>query len=111
MADRARRAWIMHLKPGAEAEYARRHAAIWPELADAIRATGVISFSIYRHGLMLFACQEYDPQVPPAEPAEVMWRWWREMAPLMETLPDGRPERLPLEEVFHLEAVAGSPDS
>lgn len=97
-----RRAWIMRLKPGCEAEYERRHAAIWPELAAAIRASGVTSFTIWRQGTTLFAHQEYDPEVAPQEPAPVMWRWWREMAELMETGPDLRPKREPLEEVFHL---------
>ncbi|MGL4242258.1 MAG: L-rhamnose mutarotase [Beijerinckiaceae bacterium] len=100
-----RHAWIMTLKPGAEAEYKRRHDAIWPELAEAILASGVTSFSIYRHGLTLFAYQERDPDVAqPDRPAPVFWRWWRELAPLMETDPDGRPVRTPIEEVFNLAA-------
>ena len=102
-----RHAWIMTLKPGCEAEYKRRHAAIWPELAAAIRASGVTSFSIFRHGLTLFAYQEFDPAVTPPEPTPVMWRWWHEMAGLMETEADLRPRRLPLEEVFHLGETSG----
>jgi L-rhamnose mutarotase len=100
-----RRAWIMTLKPGCEAEYKRRHDAIWPDLEEAIRASGVTSFSIYRHGLTLFAYQEYEPAPVLAEPAPVMWRWWREMAELMETEADFRPRRIPIEEVFHLGAA------
>jgi L-rhamnose mutarotase len=108
-AERAiRRAWIMTLKPGAEAEYKRRHDAIWPELREAIVASGVTSFSIYRHGLTLFAYQERDPAVTsPDEPAPVFWRWWREMAPLMETHVDARPVQTPMEEVFNLSADRG----
>jgi L-rhamnose mutarotase len=102
-----RRAWIMTLKPGCEAEYERRHEAIWPELAQAILARGVTSFSIFRSGLTLFAYQELDASMtPPAAPAPVMARWWREMAELMETEPDLQPTRLPLREVFHLERPA-----
>jgi L-rhamnose mutarotase len=100
-----RRAWVMTLKPGAEAEYKRRHDAIWPELREAILASGVTSFSIYRHGLTLFAYQERDPTVAQIdEPAPVFWRWWREMAPLMETLSDARPVQMPVDEVFNLTA-------
>ncbi len=100
-----RRAWIMTLKPGAEAEYKRRHDSIWPELKNALLDSGVTSFSIYRHGLMLFAYQERDPAVaPPDKPVPVFWQWWREMAPLMETLPDARPVQTPIEEVFNLTA-------
>jgi L-rhamnose mutarotase len=97
-----RRAWIMTLKPGCEAEYKRRHDDIWPELQEAIRASGVTSFTIYRHGLMLFAYQEVENTAPAAEPAPVMRRWWCEMAELMETEADLRPKRIMLEEVFHL---------
>jgi L-rhamnose mutarotase len=106
-----RHAWIMTLKPGAEAEYKRRHEAIWPELREAILASGVTSFSIYRHGLMLFAYQERDPAVvQPVEPALVFWRWWREMAPLMETLPDARPVQTPMQEVFNLDVGQATGD-
>jgi L-rhamnose mutarotase len=98
-----RRAWLMHVKPGCEAEYDRRHEAIWPELATAIRDSGVTSYSIYRHGLTLFAYQECDARTPTAEPTPVMWRWWRDMAELMETEVDGRPRCTPIDEVFHLD--------
>jgi L-rhamnose mutarotase len=110
-AERAiRRAWIMTLKPGAEAEYKRRHDAIWPELREAIVASGVTSFSIYRHGLTLFAYQERDPAVTsPDEPAPVFWRWWREMAPLMDTHADARPVQTPMEEVFNLSSDKARP--
>jgi L-rhamnose mutarotase len=105
MGETTRRAWIMMLKPGAEEEYKRRHDAIWPELRDALLTSGVTSFSIFRHELMLFAYQERSSDTPqPDEPALVVWRWWREMAPLMETLPDTRPLQVPIEEVFNFSA-------
>jgi L-rhamnose mutarotase len=50
-----RQAWVMTLKPGMEALYKQRHDEIWPELVENIRAPGVHNFSIYRHGLTLFA--------------------------------------------------------
>jgi L-rhamnose mutarotase len=92
----------MTLKPGCEAEYERRHDAIWPELAAAIRATGVTSYTIFRQGLTLFAYQEIELTGEDPEPVPVMWRWWREMADLMETEPDTRPKRQEMVEVFHL---------
>jgi L-rhamnose mutarotase len=98
-----RRAFAMTLKAGNEEEYARRHEAIWPELADAIRRSGVTRYSIFRHGLTLFAYQERDPSVPPPEPEPVMWRWWEYMKDLMETGPDARPVAVELPEVFRLD--------
>ncbi len=32
--------FVMRLLPGAEAEYRRRHAAVWPEMLDELRAAG-----------------------------------------------------------------------
>ena len=40
-------AFTMKLLPGAEAEYRRRHAAVWPEMLDALRAAGCRNYSIY----------------------------------------------------------------
>ena len=39
-------AFKMFLKPGCEAEYERRHAAIWPELKQMIKEQGVGNYSI-----------------------------------------------------------------
>ena len=37
----------MHLKPGCEEEYERRHRAIWPEVKKMISESGVYDYSIY----------------------------------------------------------------
>jgi len=34
--------FTMRLLPGQEAEYRRRHAAVWPEMLDALRAAGLV---------------------------------------------------------------------
>jgi len=99
-----RDAWIMHLKPGAEAEYRRRHDALWPELRDLMRRDGIRNYSIFLHGTTLFAYLEREAPAPPDAPVdEIVWRWWRSMAPLMETNPDSSPVREPLVEVFHVD--------
>jgi L-rhamnose mutarotase len=43
----SRFAFKMFLKPGFEAEYEKRHAAIWPELVKMIKDSGVGNYSIY----------------------------------------------------------------
>ena len=40
-------AFKMQLKPGFEEEYERRHAALWPELKEKIRQSGVKNYSIF----------------------------------------------------------------
>ena len=42
-----REAFKMYLKPGCEAEYEKRHAAIWPEMKELLAKNGVFDYSIY----------------------------------------------------------------
>ena len=55
-------AFKMFLKPGFEDEYAKRHAAIWPELKQMIKDQGVSNYSIYwdKDTNILFAYQECE---------------------------------------------------
>jgi L-rhamnose mutarotase len=100
-------AFRMKLKPGTTAEYRRRHDAIWPELAQLLRAAGIHDYSIFldEETLHLFAVlklhsgntRESLPQQP------LMRRWWDHMRDLMETHADGRPVEWPLTPMFHLD--------
>ena len=47
-------AWVLKVRPGYEEEYKRRHDDIWPEMEEAIKASGITSYTIFRHGLTLF---------------------------------------------------------
>jgi L-rhamnose mutarotase len=99
-----RSAWVMRLKPGQEAEYKRKHDEIWPEMVALLKSQGIRNYTIYRHGLTLFAYHERPDDAPPAgPPSEVIKRWWTWMAPHMETHPDDRPVAEPVEEVFRLD--------
>lgn len=100
-------AFVMKLKPGAAAEYERRHDALWPELREALTEAGVRDYSIFldeRTGT-LFAVQKLVdghtadrlPELP------IVRKWWSYMADLMETHPDDSPVCGPLREVFHLD--------
>ncbi len=102
-----RHAFTMKLKPGAAAEYKRRHDAIWPELTEALRAAGISNYSIFldEQSLTLFAVQDQgNPGKAAALPDHpVVKRWWTYMAPLMEVNPDQSPVCHDLKEVFHLD--------
>jgi L-rhamnose mutarotase len=98
-----RHAFVMKLRPGCEADYKRMHDEIWPELVGQMRARGTRNYTIYRHGLLLFACLEDDADRSDAEPTPLTRRWWGAMAPYMETNPDGSPWREALPEMFHLD--------
>ncbi|HEY8801165.1 MAG TPA: L-rhamnose mutarotase [Candidatus Limnocylindrales bacterium] len=99
--------FTMRLLPGQEAEYRRRHAAVWPEMLDALRAAGARNYSIFIHGAELFAYLEvddFDAFRASMEATEINDRWQAEMASLIDPLTDpatGFHQRL--EEVFHLD--------
>jgi L-rhamnose mutarotase len=100
-------AFKMKLKPGCEAEYKRRHDALWPELVDALRNAGISDYSIFldQETLTLFAVHKQSNEGIAAELRNnpVVRRWWEHMSALMETHPDYAPVRSDLLEVFHLE--------
>jgi len=100
------RAFIMQLKAGNVDEYKRRHDAIWPELADLLRESGIYDYSIFldEDTLQLFAVLKlragHTVATLPEHP--VMRRWWDHMAPLMEVEPGNRPREWALRQVFYL---------
>jgi len=100
-------AFRMHLNPGAAEEYRRRHAALWPALAAALHDAGIRDYSIFldEDTHLLFAVLRRTPgHTTQALPAtEVMQRWWRHMADLMQTNPDGSPRQEALMPMFHLD--------
>ena len=99
--------FTMRLLPGQVAEYRRRHADVWPEMLDALKAAGVRDYSIFLHGIDLFAYLEVDDFDSFREgmaATEVNDRWQAEMAELIDPLTDpatGFHQRL--EEIFHLD--------
>ena len=91
-----------------EDEYAKRHAAIWPELKEMIKEQGVGNYSIYwdRDTNILFAYQECSKEGNSQDTDNVdtiTQRWWDMMADIMEVNPDNSPVSIPLPELFHLD--------
>jgi len=99
-------AFKMHLKPGAEAEYQRRHDHIWPELAALLRGAGVSDYSIFLDAetLTLFAVMKLadDHRLGELSKHPVMRKWWNFMTDLMTTNPDRSPKVTDLKQLFHL---------
>jgi len=96
----------MKLKPGFKDEYIKRHNAIWPELAELIKSTGVSDYSIFldEETNILFGVQKQGGEQSSQELGEnpIVQRWWSFMADIMETNPDNSPITIPLEEVFYM---------
>ncbi|NJK97201.1 MAG: L-rhamnose mutarotase, partial [Bacteroidales bacterium] len=55
-------AFKMYLKPGFEAEYEKRHNALWPELKALLKEAGVYDYSIFwdKDTNILFAVQKNE---------------------------------------------------
>jgi len=103
-----RKAFVMSVNPGAEAEYERRHNPIWSELEEVLRAHGISSYTIFMHPetRQLFAYAEVENEISWRSIAETMVcrRWWNSIAKLMPHHGDGSPHAVDLKEVFHLGA-------
>ena len=101
-----RKAFVMSVNPGCEADYARRHQPVWQELADVLRAHGVHNYSIHLHPgtyqLFGYAEIESEERWQAIAQTEVCRRWWKHMADVMPANPDSSPVSAPLQEVFHL---------
>lgn len=102
-----REAFKMYLKPGCEAEYAKRHAAIWPELKQLLSESGVSDYSIYwdKETNILFACQKTAGGGGSQDlgATAIVQKWWDYMADIMDVNPDNSPISIPLPEVFHMD--------
>ena len=96
----------MKMKPGMKAEYKRRHAEIWPEIAELIRKSGVSDYSIFldEETNILFGVQKVSGNLGSQDLGfdEIQKKWWDYMADLMDVNADNSPVSIPLEEVFYL---------
>lgn len=101
-----RLAFRMKLLPGCEAEYKKRHDAIWPELQLLLKDSGVNHYSIFLDPatLSLFGVMSVEDshQLDELPHHPVMKKWWTYMKDIMETNEDHSPVSIPLQEVFYL---------
>ena len=99
-------AFKMTLKPGFAEEYKKRHDAIWPELKDLLKKTGITHYSIFldEETDTLFAVQNQEGESSSQELGDnpIIQKWWAYMADIMETNADNSPVTVPLEEVFFM---------
>ncbi|WP_216821464.1 L-rhamnose mutarotase [Tabrizicola sp. TH137] len=99
-------AFKMHLNPGMEEEYRRRHDEIWPELVALLKDAGVQDYSIHLDPEtnilfgVLWRRKEHGMDALPAHP--VMQRWWAHMSDIMASHPNNEPVAVPLVPVFHM---------
>ena len=91
------------------AEYRERHEAVWPEMLEALSATGWRNYSLFLSpGGMLIGYLEtddFEAALRGMEQTDVNARWQAEMGEFFQDLEGRRPDEglLVLDEVFHLE--------
>ncbi len=101
-----RKAFVMSVNAGSEAEYEKRHTPVWPEMEKTLKAHGVHNYSIFLHPetRQLFAYVEIEDEARWNAIAQtpVCRKWWAHMKDVMPSNPDNSPKSLELKEVFHL---------
>ena len=111
----ARYCFLLRVRPERMDEYRRRHAAVWPEMLQALADAGWRNYSLFLSddGLLVGYVEADDLQASLAAMAgtDVNARWQAEMAPFFAEL-EGAPDEglVLLEEVFHLEDQLGHKD-
>ena len=99
----------LQVRPDRIQEYKARHAAVWPEMLNALAATGWRNYSLFlrEDGLLIgyFETFSLGDALAGMAGTAVNARWQSEMAGFFEDLGSARPDTgfLQLEEVFHLE--------
>jgi L-rhamnose mutarotase len=101
--------FTLQVEPTLLEEYTAAHAAVWPEMLDALRRSGWRDYRLFLRddGLLVGTLETDDLAAAQAamEQTHVNDRWQRRMARFFPALPDGRPDRgfVVLDEIFHLE--------
>ena len=102
-----RKAFVMSVNPGCEAEYEERHSPIWPDLEKALKDHGVHNYSIFLHAEtnQLFGYVEIEDEArwDAIAGTDVCKRWWAHMKDVMPANPDNSPVSVELRQVFHMD--------
>jgi L-rhamnose mutarotase len=100
-----RSAFVLRVKPERIDEYVVAHAAVWPEMLEALRDAGIRNYSIFRDGNQVFGyfeADDLDAAGAYLARQDVVTRWQDAMADLLEqrVADEGAPQ---LEQIFRLD--------
>ena len=102
--------FLLKVKSDRLEEYKARHAAVWPEMLDALRRTGWHNYSIFaREDGLLFgyfeAPESFQAALDGMAKEEINSRWQDFMAPFFENLAGAHADQsmVQVEEIFHLD--------
>jgi L-rhamnose mutarotase len=100
-------AFCLRLKPGTEAEYRRRHDALWPEMRQALLDAGLLHYEIHLEpgSCLLFAYMvRRSGHTMHTLPDNAAWqRWQQHMADIL-VQDKGLPLRVALQRMFWMQA-------
>ena len=103
---------IIKVKPEIIAEYKRIHAAVWPEILEAIRMSNVQNYSIFLRepeNLLIsyweYIGSNYQQDMADIKKAPRMQEWWNMTDPMQEPLTTRKSDEwwADTELVFHTE--------
>ena len=102
-----RKAFVLSVDAGREAEYEKRHRPIWPELERTLKDHGARNYSIFLHPetRQLFGYVEIEDENRwnAVAQTDVCRKWWAHMKEIMPSNADDSPVSLALREVFHMD--------
>lgn len=100
--------FVLNVHPDHLDEYRKRHAAVWPEMRQALSDTGWKDYSLFLRpdGLLIgyLVTEDFEKAIAGMKALPINKAWQDYMAPLFEGL-EAHPDDVmtPLEEVFHLD--------
>jgi L-rhamnose mutarotase len=93
--------WIMRVRPDKLEEYKAAHTGVWPEMLEALSATGWTNYSLFLDddGLLIAYLEtpDFEAALAGMEATDVNARWQAAMAEYL------MPPLRRIEEVFHLD--------
>ncbi|WP_329114487.1 L-rhamnose mutarotase [Streptomyces sp. NBC_01465] len=100
--------FVLRVRPDRLDEYRLRHRDVWPEMREALSATGWGNYSLFlrEDGLLVgyLETEDFDRARAAMDATDVNARWQAEMGEFFEALDGSAPDAAmqPLSEVFHL---------
>ena len=101
--------FLFKIKQDRIPEYKQHHAAVWPEMLDALRRNGWHNYSLFlREDGVLFgyfeAAESFEASLAGMAKEAINLKWQEFMGPFFDSI-EGRPDEnmINLEEVFHLD--------
>ncbi|MFF3561788.1 L-rhamnose mutarotase [Streptomyces sp. NPDC002574] len=100
--------FLLRVRADRLAEYKERHASVWPEMREALSATGWHNYSLFlrEDGLLVgyLETEDFAAAQEAMARTDVNARWQAEMGEFFEALEGDRPDEAmrPLTEIFHL---------